>query len=183
LGKIGLGWIFTPIASAVVCFVSLFFVQNVFLAKIVNPISFEITPQIIEEIKKTGIQTDSFNKLKGEIFNSQYELRKNLNNIGIDKEDYVYTIFNISKIENFIIDSNVANQKLSLENFDSDEIFELKSLHSKSYKHKWEIVRDLSSIAPDWQYLEDTQMNKYYNKNLKTRYEIIFDTFRVRDNK
>jgi PiT family inorganic phosphate transporter len=34
LGRIGLGWIFTPVASAVLAYIALFFMQNVFLQKV-----------------------------------------------------------------------------------------------------------------------------------------------------
>lgn len=34
LGKIGLGWIFTPVISAVLCYVLLFFMQNVFMTRV-----------------------------------------------------------------------------------------------------------------------------------------------------
>jgi len=180
LGKVGLGWIVTPVAAAFVCFISLFFIQNVFQAKIVNPISFEITESVIKEIKNSGINVDSLNKFKGSVFYSQYELRKNLNDVGIHKEDFVYKIFNISKIENFRIDSNLTRQKLSSEYFTSEQISELNLLHSKTFRHSWEIEDALSAISPEWQYLENTPVNKYFNKSLGNRYEIIFDTFRIK---
>jgi inorganic phosphate transporter, PiT family len=183
LGKIGIGWVITPIVSGLVCFILLFFVQNVFQAKIVFPINYEITPPVLEELKKTGLPVDSLMKFQGTVFNNQYEFRKSLNDVGIDKEENLFKIFNISKIEYFSIDSNIVNQKLSLEDFSIDDLKELKILHSKSYKHRWQVINELSNISPAWKFLEDTPMNKYFNNNLKTRYEIIFDTFKAKESK
>jgi PiT family inorganic phosphate transporter len=183
LGKISVGWIITPIASAVVCFVLLFFVQNVFQAKIVVPISYELSEPVINEIKKTNAYTDSLSKYKFEVFHSQFEFRKSLNEIGIEKEEYLYSIFAIAKIENYLIDSNLANQKLSPDNFTDEQIQNIKKYHGKYFTHKWQIVNEFSSIYPGWRYLEDTPVNKYFNKFLKTRFEIIFDTFKVRESK
>jgi PiT family inorganic phosphate transporter len=184
LGKIGLGWLITPVASAAVCFVLLFFVQNVFQARIVVPISYELTEPVIEEIRKTSAYTDSLSKYKNDVFHSQYEFRKSLNEIGIDNEEKLYSIFSIAKIENYLIDSNLAKQKLSPNNFNQDDLIDIKMLHGRYFNHKWQIINQLSSLpTPAWRYLAETQSNQYFNKSLKIRFEILFDTFKIRDNK
>jgi PiT family inorganic phosphate transporter len=182
LGKVGIGWVITPIASALACFILLFFVQNVFQAKVFVPISYELSSPVIEELKKSNAYTDSLVKYKDKVFDSQLEFRKSLNEIGIDKEKMLYDIFNIAKIQNYLIDSNLAKQKLSSDNFTEDEISDVKRLHGRYFKHNWQIVNELTA-SPAWKYLDDTPYNKYFNKSLKTRYEIIFDTFKARESR
>jgi inorganic phosphate transporter, PiT family len=182
LGKIGIGWIVTPIASALFCLIALFFVQNVFQAKVVFPISYEITNEVIGEIKSSGITTDSLNSYVDKVYNNQADFRSNLTKIGINDEDNLFKIFSIAKIEYYRIDSNLAKNKLNPNIFDDSEIENVKVLHGKTYSHNWQIVNTLSSINPGkWKYLEKSNANRYVNSEIKKRYDIIFDTFKLKD--
>ncbi len=55
VGGIASGWVTTPIIAAIVSFISLFFLQNVFQQEVYKPVNSELTPVAIEEIQDTAV--------------------------------------------------------------------------------------------------------------------------------
>ncbi|MFA5404585.1 MAG: inorganic phosphate transporter [Ignavibacteria bacterium] len=181
IGKIAIGWAITPISALIICLVTLFFVQNVFQQKVVNPISFEVSIPVLVELENTGVSTKDLSKLEGQTFTNQSEFRQNLNSIGINKESILFRIFQTAKIENYRIDSNYAKQKLNPIYFTRDQIESVKRLHNESFKHKWQIVDRLKLLSEEWRFIADIPENSAYNKDLGKKYEILFSTFKVQE--
>ena len=183
IGKIAIGWLITPISAAVICLVSLFFVQNVFQQKVFNPISFEVTIPVLAELENSGVSTQELSNLEGKVFLNQSEFRQVLNQIDINKEANIFKIFQAAKIENYRIDSNYAIQKLNPNYFSKEQIEAVKKLHNEYFKHNWQIVDRLKLISEEWRYIPNIPENKEYNKELEKKYEMIFSIFKVQDNK
>ncbi|MGK7895535.1 MAG: inorganic phosphate transporter, partial [Xenococcus sp. (in: cyanobacteria)] len=55
LGGIASGWVTTPIIAAVIAFVSLFIVQNVFAQEVYQPVSAQVSPTAIEQLVEIDI--------------------------------------------------------------------------------------------------------------------------------
>jgi len=58
LGGISIGWVVTPIIAAAICFISLFFLQNVFEQKTYQPVKNQISYEAFERFHDTGIALD-----------------------------------------------------------------------------------------------------------------------------
>jgi len=183
IGKIALGWIITPVSAVIICLISLFFVQNVFQQKVMNPISFEVTIPVFVELENTGVPTKNLSKLEGRNFSNQSEFRQSLNEIGINKEAVIFKIFQAAKIENYRIDSNFAKQKLNPIYYTVDQIEAVKKLHNERFKHNWQIVDRLKLLSEDWRYLPNIPENKEYNKEITKKYEMLFSIFKVQNGK
>lgn len=183
IGKIAIGWLITPISAAIICLISLFFVQNVFQQKVVNPISFEVTIPVLAELENTGVSTNELSKLEGKIFENQSEFRQSLNQINISKEAVIFKIFQAAKIENYRIDSNYAIQKLNPNIFSREQIESVKKLHNEYFKHNWQIADRLKLLSEEWKFIPNIPENKEYNKELSRKYDIIFSLFKVQENK
>ena len=56
LGGIASGWVTTPIIAAVIAFVSLFIVQNVFDQEVYQPVSAQVSPPAIEQVAEMDIE-------------------------------------------------------------------------------------------------------------------------------
>jgi inorganic phosphate transporter, PiT family len=178
IGKIAVGWVATPIFACIICLVSLFFVQNVFQQKVVNPMAYEVSIPVLTEIEKSGISTITLNKLEGRTFSNQSEFRQSLNSIGFKKEDDIFKIFQIAKIENYFIDSNYAKLNLNTKILSTEQIEAVKKLHNESFSHKWQIMDKLRLLSEDWREAPDVKENEIYNKELEQKYKIVFSTFK-----
>jgi PiT family inorganic phosphate transporter len=68
LGGISLGWLATPIIAGLVCFVGLFFLQNVFNQEVYRPISQKISEPVLERIDREAAAVDALDRLTGVSF-------------------------------------------------------------------------------------------------------------------
>ena len=58
------GWFLTPLISCMICFFSLFFLQNVFLQSVKNETRFQLSESVLEKLKNHGIQFTSLKDLE-----------------------------------------------------------------------------------------------------------------------
>ncbi len=65
LGGIASGWVTTPIIAAVLSFVSLFFLQNVFEQETYRPVKYLLTPEATERIQNAGISLNGIETMAG----------------------------------------------------------------------------------------------------------------------
>lgn len=180
LGKIGMGWIITPVASAIFSLVLLFVIQNVFNREVYKALSFETNNEIIKEIEANNIPVDSLKARKDTTFSSQQEFRVFLGSLGYTKEENLYKIFKISRIEYFRVDSNFAKEKMSPNVYSQEQINSVKSLHNKTFRHRWMLVNNLKELSEEWRELPQTPKNEYRNKELNTKINTVCDYFEMK---
>ncbi|MCG8634196.1 MAG: inorganic phosphate transporter [Desulfobacterales bacterium] len=64
VGGIASGWVTTPVIAAIVSFISLFFLQNVFQQEVYKPVNSELTPVAVEEIQDTAVHGNMTAQIK-----------------------------------------------------------------------------------------------------------------------
>lgn len=179
LTKIFWGWIITPVTASVLSFFSLFFMQNVFLQKVYEPITYTISDNVIERLQEEGIQEKGLNRLKGAIFFSARKLKSTLKqNTGLDLDE-INRVIKFAEIDSLMIDSTLVNQNLNKKWFSTTQLEMVKKLHRCIFSHKWELVDTLSALTDEWKFKDKTRANRLYNKELQSKYEILFNTFRI----
>ena len=180
LGKIGIGWIITPLAAATLSLILLFIVQNVFDREVYKALRFETSKEVIGQIEKTGVPTDLIKNEADSVFNSQQEFRFYLGKLGYNKEDYLYKIFKSARIEYFRVDSNFAKEKMSPNIFSQDQINSVKSMHNEAFQHRWMLVDRLKLLSEDWKELPQIPANEYLNKELYNKIDLVCGYFEVK---
>ncbi|NIM41625.1 MAG: inorganic phosphate transporter, partial [Hydrogenophaga sp.] len=68
LGNIALGWVLTPAIAAVICFVLLFVVQNVFQQQVYTPVHYQVTASVLGQLEDDGVDVAPLRGLIGEPF-------------------------------------------------------------------------------------------------------------------
>lgn len=180
LGKIGMGWIITPVAAAILSLVLLFVIQNVFNREVYKALSFETNKEVIKEIEANNIPVDSLKTRKDTTFSSQQEFRVFLGSLGYTKEENLYKIFKISRIEYFRVDSNFAKEKMSPNVYSQEQINSVKSLHNKAFRHRWTLVNNLKELSEEWKELPPIPQNEYRNKELNNKLNAVCNFFEVK---
>ena len=67
LGGIASGWVTTPIIAAVISFVSLFIVQNVFDQEVYQTVDYRVSPPVVEQLAEMNIAQEQLSDLKGQL--------------------------------------------------------------------------------------------------------------------
>jgi inorganic phosphate transporter, PiT family len=176
LGKIAVGWAVAPVTAGLITFISLFFIQNVFELKVVHPVPYQITESVIIKLKSEGIRTDKIEDLISKRFLNKKEFRNQILERHSYSSEQIYSIFNYSLIDSFVVDSNKVNRSLPGLGFTKDEKDFLKSLHSKNYSHKIDFEKDLFLSAEIWK----SNGNKLREKEIDQKRLIIEQLFRFK---
>ncbi len=68
LGRIGLGWLATPIIAGLLCFVGLFFLQNVFNQEVYRPAPTQLSQPALERLERDAVPVEGLGALNGRSF-------------------------------------------------------------------------------------------------------------------
>ena len=180
LGGIGSSWIVTPIIAALLSFISLFFLQNVFEQKTYRPVSYGITSEAMARIQKQGILLKDVEGMIGKEFpNAEHFDRalQKLKNLKPEDREFILTSAEIDYME-------ITIEKLDTISFDPDWITmkeknDLEKLEGRKFKHKWQLGEALAEISPHWRPIEN---EKKYNESLQHKMSHIYDKFRYPNN-
>src|SRR5210317_809348 len=80
LGGIASSWAVSPVIASILCFISLFFLQNVFEQEVYRPVKYELTPDAIERIQTAKISLPELEHLFGKEFSDAHQFNTMLSN-------------------------------------------------------------------------------------------------------
>ncbi len=174
--NISSGWVTTPLVACLVCFVCLFFLQNVFNQQVYREASYILSKPVMERLVKDGISTDKLAKLADKRIDKVRDFRKALSQNADLTNAEEARILDRAKIDYVIVD----NSKLwRLEGIVSDkQLAALWPLAGKSYLHPWMLAEDMAEQSDEWKSLPDTKANKLFNRHLEEQRQEAFNLFR-----
>ncbi len=176
VGNIGVGWMITPVISATVCFVALFFLQNVFAQQVYREVHYELSAGAMDRLATEGISTGGFDELFGREFRSSVGFRDAL---------HQRTRLSRSQESRFLYYSEITRIFIDPEKLDSLEagwlskrqFAALRALSGNSYIHKWALAEELSQESSEWKPLKNIAVNKIKNKRLREKLDFVYRTF------
>lgn len=175
-GKISMAWVVAPIASGVLSFVLLFFVQNVFEQKVIDPIPYQITATVLHKLDTEKIDTKGLADLKDIRFTNNKVFKNQILEKHHYKNEHLFKIFNYARIDSFKIDSTLVNNELNKDEYSPEQIDGLKLLHGTAYSHKIDFENSVFSGKEEWSY----SGNKLSDKNIDDKKQFLEELFRVR---
>jgi PiT family inorganic phosphate transporter len=178
LGRVAGGWVTTPVIAAVVAFLGLFFLQNVFGVTVRRPVAYELTSTAVGRLADRGEWEPEFAQLTGTRFQSEREFRAALSRSVDLGASGLEAVLVAAEIDSFVIDPSRLGA-LDPRVLDRDQMEAVRALSSKSYRHRWDLEGALSAGADGWARLPDTRANRARNKAIDSDLRYVFDTFRV----
>lgn len=180
LGNIGVGWITTPIISAGVCFVALFFLQNVFNQQVYREVHYELSAPVLQRLGAYDVPAGALIELKDTEFRSGVKfLRTIREHVALTKQQE-RQVLHYAEIGKFFIDP----KKIDL--LDADwltplQIAMIGELSGKHFDYKWQLAEALAGQSGEWKLKEEVTMNKLYNNEITRRLNYIYRVFAVND--
>ena len=166
LGNISLGWLATPLIAAGICFVSLFFLQNVFNQDVFQVVHYRVTEPVIEKIAHQGFDTAGIRPLVGQTFDSEMKLMDTLAKQTELPYQKRYQIAEIAKVAPVRIDHDKLVEVRQSKMLDQDQINALAELEGESFDYPW-----------SWMFRAKSTINKLYNMDLQTKLNFVLSTF------
>jgi PiT family inorganic phosphate transporter len=178
VGGITTGWITTPLMAALMSFVCLFFLQNVFQQKTYRPVRYVITQETIERIRTAGVSTDKLEDLFAESFPTAVQFKKALSERMVLTPETRDIIMNAASIAPMRV-TGAAITKLNAEWFTDEQVKALKQLEGREFVHKWQLNEALAGQSPQWRFREN---DRDFNRNLRNKLAHLYPVFRYEGN-
>ncbi|MFZ5517588.1 MAG: inorganic phosphate transporter [Candidatus Zhuqueibacterota bacterium] len=181
LGGIALGWVTTPIMAGLVAFLSLFIFQNVFDQQVYRKVSFDMNEQVIRQLNAEGIVDTSLVSLQKTEFKNPARFESVLRDQTTLNHDQRKKVIEYSFVESYRVNPRLIDSKIDSLWFTPDQMAALRSLAGKTYSYRWQFVNDLQRWGEAWRFRDETKFTRNYNKDLQSKFEFLFEMFRVDD--
>jgi PiT family inorganic phosphate transporter len=175
--NISSGWVTTPIVACLVCFVGLFFLQNVFNQQVYREASFILSEPVLEHLEGRGVAVDRLSKLKGRQFDKVREFRRAINEAAALDEEEQSEVLASARIEETLIN---PSKIWRLDNLISSEQQQaVYRLQGRRFMHLWQLEEALVEQSEEWRSLPSTTSNKLANRKLHDQRVEVHKLFRL----
>lgn len=173
LGGISSGWVATPVIAALISFVSLFFLQNVFQQQTYRSLTYLLTPDAVERIQRAGIPAKNVYELIGKEFTSAVKLNSALSKrMSLPRKERDFIIESSEVDEITVNRENIA--RIQIDWITEGQKKGVEKLDGRIFTHKWQFEEALAEATPEWQLKKD---DKKYNEDLKNKLAFIYKLF------
>jgi PiT family inorganic phosphate transporter len=173
VGGISSGWIITPVIAALISFVSLFFMQNVFMQETYRPVPYQITKEAALRIDKAGFSSNELKTLIGKKFESAVKMKKALSTEISLTPKTLNIVLSASKINEMEITMDKINS-IDSDWISDEEIKAVEKFYGQKYMHQWQFAEALGFSSSLWQFHEN---DKKFNKNLNRKFLYLYKLF------
>ena len=178
LGNVFWGWVSTPIVTAILSFVLLFFVQNVFSQKVFSPVLYELSPAVAAKLEDEGLFEKPLADLVGQRFESGVAFRDAVEPL-LSSEESVGAILEISRVLPLQVDLARIHMLLRRGWLADERATALGRLQGQRFRHTWQLDDALAALSEQWRPKPATIQNKPFNKDLRARLEPLHRSFAV----
>jgi inorganic phosphate transporter, PiT family len=179
MGEISAGWVSTPLISAVLSFVCLFILQNVFNQEVSRRNIFQISEVVLEQLQREGINDDGLLQLKDKEFRNSTRFQTLLKQKTELNNEQRRTVFEISTQDYYYINETILAQSLDRSWYTPGQVASLNSITGRSYSYKWQMWNDLEQLSDEWKLKPAFPENRLYNKDLKAKRELVNRIFQI----
>ena len=179
LGGIGIGWVVTPIIAGVVCFVGLFFLQNVFGQRVYREVPYVLSRPVLDRLKQEGIETVGIAELKDRQYPTAVSFRRALqdNESGLDTAQES-TVLKFAEVFEMRMDP-AHFERMDLGALTPGQQMATTLQAGRVFRHKWMLAEALARASPEWRDPPDTGKHRLERRELARRREFVYRMFRA----
>ncbi|NIM28127.1 MAG: inorganic phosphate transporter [Gammaproteobacteria bacterium] len=176
VGNIAGGWVTTPLISGVVCFIALFFLQNVFGQKVYREVHYSLSAPVLTELAAQGAEVTALASIKEREFRSAQEFKKAVEQTGYSGPPGEQALRDLAQLSHMYIDPEKFSS-LDRKWLSSGQISAVERLEGREFAHPWQLARALAANSSEWSRKDNSTVNKYYNARLERKLEYVYRKF------
>ena len=170
------GWVITPIISCLLCFVGLYFLQNVFQQTVQRSSNYELSSSVIAKFQKEGIETDGLQELDRKVFQSSAEVvRRVKDKVSLSSKQGLKVVEYSLQKSLFVTAEKIAD--LDKNGLSSAQLEALRKLEGQTYNFAWQLGDALAEISPEWIVLGGGLKNKLNDRKIKQKLAYLYRNF------
>jgi PiT family inorganic phosphate transporter len=174
VGGITTGWVTTPVIAALICFICLFFLQNVFQQKTYRPVGYVLTLETMERIRAAGVSTARLDDLFGENFPTAVQFKSALSERMALTPETRDIIMSAAEIDEMGV-TGTAIARLNTNWFTGEQMKAIEQLEGREFVHKWQMNEALAEQSPQWRFREN---DRNHNGDLRNKLTHLYKAFR-----
>ncbi len=144
--------------------------------------TYVISSPVIEYLQSNNIATTELEQFNAQEFENPSRIQAVLKSRTVFDKQEIRFIIDASQKENYYIDPLSISSKIDTEWLSREQVNTLKTLSGQSFHHKWQLVNALTKASDVWQLRANKKLNKAYNKDIKSKRQYLFDSFRLSQN-
>jgi PiT family inorganic phosphate transporter len=163
-------WVSTPAIAALVCFISLFFMQNVFQQKTFQPVEYSLTQSAMDRLAKQSLPHEKLKKLMWENYPNGRSFNKAIHSVAELTNEQAESI--LATAELFEVGISIDTLRhLQKKPYTPEQMRVLADLEGRSFQHKWEIQEACAELSDALKFIPG---NKDWNNYLDEFYQDLF---------
>jgi PiT family inorganic phosphate transporter len=176
LGQVFWGWISTPVVAAMLSFVLLFFIQNVFSQKVFSPVLYEVSPAVAAKLAKRSLLEKPLAELVGQRFDSSVAFRDAVEPL-LSSEESLSAILELSRVQPLQVDLAQIDALHRRDWLTHKQSAALGLLQGQHFQHTWQLDDALARHSDQWRPKPARISNKRFNKDLRAKLEQLHRSF------
>jgi len=170
------GWAITPMISCLLCFVGLYFLQNVFQQEVQRESNYLLSTRVLEKFQKEGIETTGLNQLSDSTFSSSAELVSAVSSIVPLSSQQGLKVVEFSLQKSLLItQEKIAS--MDKKGLSSIQLDALNQLQGQTFNFPWQLGDSLAGISPEWEVRGGGLKNKLHDRKIKQKLAYLYRNF------
>ena len=170
------GWVITPVSSCLLCFVGLYFLQNVFQQEVQRESNYLLSTRVLEKFQKEGIETIGLNQLSDSTFSSSAELVRAVSSIVPLSSQQGLKVVEFSLQKSLLItQEKIAS--MDKKGLSSIQLDALNQLQGQTFNFPWQLGDSLAEISSEWEVRGGGLKNKLYDRKIKQKLAHLYRNF------
>ncbi len=177
LGGIGVGWVTTPVISALMCFIGLFFLQNVFDQQVSRDARYVMSLEVLNRLGP-DVVAEPLAEVRDREFSSAQDFLSEFRRRAFVTREAERAALRYAEVGNFPVDPEKI-EALDRRVLSAEQIRAVESLVGRTFHYKWRLEEALAMESDEWKRKEDITLNKRHNRNIERKLEHLYRTLAV----
>ena len=174
------GWVITPLVSCLLCFVGLYFLQNVFQQTVQRDSNYTLSASVIEKLQKEGIETEGLHELTGTVFQTSAEVvRAVKDKVSLSSKQGLKVVEYSLQKSLIVTAEKIADFETN--GLSSAQLDALSKLAGQTYNYPWQLGDALAEISPEWIMLGGGLKDKLHDRDIKQKLAYLYRKFQRRE--
>jgi PiT family inorganic phosphate transporter len=149
MGRIGIGWVLTPLVAGVLCFVGLFFLQNVFQQQVYREVRYDLTPQARERLAAIGVPDGPLHDLAHQAYPSGASFVRAVNGRPDLDASARHLVVEYAEVGRYAVTpAKLATIRTGA--LTTGQLAALQRLSGSAYDHRWQLADALAAQSEEW---------------------------------
>ena len=156
----------------------LFVLQNVFNQTVYYEVRYQLSAPVLAHLEQEGVPAAELSPLRDREIVGGLRFRNRLREVAHLPPEQEDKVIAAAEIHSLLIDASKF-PKLDKAYLSLEQVRALEQLQGRAFEHRWQLYDALASLTPAWRKLENTKINKPFNKLLGQQLDYIFSYFEV----